>query len=61
MQALLADESTVTDSRRAVVSCWQNYGHLPLDNWLGGLSLPRNSVFRLTDRPNMTTAVLPWM
>ena len=28
-----------------------------LVNSLGGLSLPRNSVVRLTDRPNMTLAV----
>ena len=31
--------------------------HLVPVNRLGGLSLPRNSVVRLTDRPNMTLAV----
>ena len=28
--------------------------HLVLINYLGGLCFPRNSVFRLTDRPGMT-------
>ena len=31
--------------------------HLVLVNCLGGLSLPRNSVVRLSDRPDMTVAV----
>ena len=31
--------------------------HLVLVNCLGGLRLPRNSIFRLTDRPDMTIAV----
>ena len=31
--------------------------HLELVNWLGGLNLPRNSVVRLTDRPDMTIVV----
>ena len=31
--------------------------HLVLVNPLGGLSLPRNSVVRVTDRPDMTIAV----
>ena len=31
--------------------------HEVLVNRLGGLSLPRNSVVRLTDRPDMTLAV----
>ena len=31
--------------------------HLVLVNSLGGLSLPRNSAVRLTDRPDMTVAV----
>ena len=31
--------------------------HEVLDNRLGGLSLPRKSVVRLTDRPNMTLDV----
>ena len=30
--------------------------HLALVNRLGGLSLSRNSVVKLTDRPNMTIA-----
>ena len=41
-------------SRRAVVSCWRKYVHEVPVNRLGGLSLPRKSVVRLTDRPNMT-------
>ena len=43
-------------SRRAVVSYWQ-YVHEVLVNSLGGLSLPRKSVVRLTDRPDMTLDV----
>ena len=31
--------------------------HLVPVNRLGGLSLPRNSVVRLTDRPDMTISV----
>ena len=41
----------------ADVSYWRKFVHLVLDNRLGGLSLPRNSVVRLTDRPDMTIAV----
>ena len=44
-------------SRRAVVSYWRKYGHEVLVNRLGGLSLPRKSVVRLTDRPDMTLDV----
>ena len=44
-------------SRRAVVSYWRKYVHEVLVNRLGGLSLPRKSVVRLTDRPNMTLDV----
>ena len=44
-------------SRRAVVSYWQKYVHEVLVNRLGGLSLPRKSVVRLTDRPDMTSDV----
>ena len=44
-------------SRRAVVSYWRNYVHEVLVNRLGGLSLPRKSVVRLTDRPDMTLDV----
>ena len=41
-------------SRRAVVSYWRKYMHEVLVNRLGGLSPPRKSVVRLTDRPDMT-------
>ena len=44
-------------SRRAFVSYRQKYVHEVLVNRLGGLSLPRKSVVRLTDRPNMTLDV----
>ena len=44
-------------SRRAVVSYWRKYVHGVLVNRLGGLSLPRKSVVRLTDRPDMTLDV----
>ena len=44
-------------SRRAVVSYWRKYVHEVLVNRLGGLSLPRKSVVRLTDRPDMTLNV----
>ena len=44
-------------SRRAVVSYWRKYVHEVLVNRLGGLSLPRESVVRLTDRPDMTLDV----
>ena len=44
-------------SRRAVVSYWQKYVHEVLVNRLGGLSLPRKSVVRLTDRPDITLDV----
>ena len=40
-------------SRKAVVSYWQKYVHEVLVNRLGGLRLPRKSVVRLTDRPDM--------
>ena len=46
--------SPSADSRGAVVSYWQKYVHEVLVNRLGGLSLPRKSVVRLTDHPNMT-------
>ena len=42
---------------RAVVSYWRKYVHKVLVNRLGGLSLPRKSVVRLTDRPDMTLDV----
>ena len=44
-------------SRRTVVSYWRKYVHGVLVNRLGGLSLPRKSVVRLTDRPDMTLDV----
>ena len=49
--------SPSTGSRRAVVSYWRKYVHLLPVNPLGGLSLPRNSVVRLTDSPAMTLVV----
>ena len=45
------------DSRRAVVSYWRKYVHELLVNRLGDLSLPRKSVARLSDRPDMTLDV----
>ena len=44
-------------SRRAVVSYWRKYVLKVLVNRLGGLSLPRKSVVRLTDRPDITLDV----
>ena len=41
----------------AVVSYWQKYVHEVLVNRLRGLSLPRKSVVRLTDHPDMTIDV----
>ena len=35
----------------------ENYVHEELANRFGGISLPRKSVVRLTDRPDMTLAV----
>ena len=46
--------SPTADSRGAVVSYWRKYVHEVLVNRLGGLNLPRKSVVRLTDRPDMT-------
>ena len=40
-----------------MVSYWRKYVHEVLVNRLGGLSLPRKSVVRLTDRPDMTLDV----
>ena len=42
---------------RAVVSYWRKYVHKVLVNRLGGLSLPRKSVVRITDHPDMTLDV----
>ena len=44
-------------SRGAVVSYWRKYMQEVLVNPLGGLSLPRKSVVRLTDCPDMTLDV----
>ena len=49
--------SPSADSRGAVVSYWRKYVHEVLVNHYGGLSLPRKSVVRLTDRPDMTLDV----
>ena len=49
--------SSSIDSRRIVVSYWRKYVHEVLVNRLGGLSLPRQSVVRVTDRPVMTIDV----
>ena len=49
--------SPSADSRGAVVSYWRKYVHEVLVNCLGGLSLPRRSVVRLTDHPDMTLDV----
>ena len=43
--------------KRAVVSYWRRYVHEVLVNCLGGLSLPKKSVVRLNDRPDMTLDV----
>ena len=48
---------SIADSRGAVVSYWRKYVHEVLVNRLGGLSMPRKSVVRLTDRPDMTLDV----
>ena len=50
-------KTTNQPSRRSVVSYWRKYVHEVLGNRLGGLSLPRKSVVRLTDRPDMTLDV----
>ena len=49
--------SPFADSRRAVVSYWRKYVHKVLVNRLGGLSLSRKSVVRLSNRPDMTIDV----
>ena len=46
--------SPSADSRGAVVNYWRKYVHEVLVNRLGGLSLPRKNVVRLTDSPDMT-------
>ena len=49
--------SSSANPRGADVSYWRKYVHEVLVNRLGGLSLPRKSVVRLTDRPDMTLDV----
>ena len=49
--------SPSADLRGAVVIYWRKYVHELLVKRLGGLSLPRKSVVRLTDRPDMTLDV----
>ena len=49
--------SPSADSRMVVVSYWRKYVHEVLVNRLGGLGLPRKSVVRFTDRPDMTLDV----
>ena len=49
--------SPSADSRVTVFSYWRKYMHEVLVNRLGGLSLPRKCVVRLTDRPDMTLDV----
>ena len=46
-----------SDSSRAVVSYSRKYVHEVLVNRLGGLSLPRKNVVRLTTHPDMTIDV----
>ena len=57
MLAIAIYKKSVPIGRRAVVSYWRKYVHEVLVNRLGGLSLPRKSVVRLTDRPDMTLDV----
>ena len=49
--------SPSADSRGSVVSYWRKHVHEVLVSRLGGLGLPRESVVRLTDRPDMTLDV----
>ena len=49
--------SPSADSRGEVVSYWRKFVHEVLVNRLGGLSLPRKSVVRLTDCSDMTLDV----
>ena len=55
VQILLMLEVLFTQD--CVVSYWRKYVHEVLVNRLGGLSLPRKSVVRLTDHPDMTLDV----
>ena len=49
--------SPSADSRGAIVSYCRKCVHEVLVNRLGGLSLPKKCVVRLTDRPDMTLDV----
>ena len=49
--------SLSADPRRAVISYWRKYEHEVLVYRLGGLSLPMESVVRLTDRTDIITSV----
>ena len=49
--------SPSADSRIATVSYWRKCVHERLVNRLGGLGLPRKSVVRLTDRPDIAVDV----
>ena len=49
--------SPSADSRGALVSYWRKCVHEVLVNRFGGLSLPRKSVVRLSDRSDMTLDV----
>ena len=49
--------SFLADSRATAISYWRKYVHAVLVNRLGGLSLPRKSVVRLTDHSDMTLDV----
>ena len=46
--------SPSAELRRAAVNYWGKYVHFILVHRLGGLSLPRKSVVRLTDRPGVS-------
>ena len=45
--------SPSADSKMAAVSYWRRYAQEVLDNRLGGLSLPKKSVVKLTERLGM--------
>ena len=53
----LTRKSGVLGSIPGLATYWRKYVHKVLVNRLGGLSLPRKSVVRLTDRPDMTLDV----
>ena len=47
----------VEEVQLSLVSYWRKYVHEVLVNNLGGLSLPRISMVRFTDSPDMTLAI----